>query len=283
MVDRKLIEDVVNDIKNYNKPPIFQTGFCDLDDLLGIRKKGALITIGARPAMGKTSFMLNILENQLKQNKKCILFTLDMSKEQIIRRLLCSNSEVDSMKIKTGNMQDKDWEKIAESVKEIEEWDLLINDKSCITIKEIEECIKEYKPDSVFIDYLQGVNIKGKRDERYTQIEKFMQELKCIADENNTVIFISSSLSRSPEQRYDKRPMLSDLRDSGSIEYISDMVLFIYRDEYYNFAKEEDVSKRGLAEIIVAKNKFGPTGVVNLLFNRRITKFLNPVKMTLEF
>ena len=283
MVDINLIEEVVEDMKNYNKTPIFETGFFDLDDLLRIRNKGVLITIGARPAMGKTSFMLNILENQLKQNRKSILFSLDMSKQQIIHRLLCSNSEVDSFKIRTGNMQDKDWENIGKSTLEITKWDLLINDKPSITVEEIEECIKEIKPDSVFIDYLQGVNIKGKRDERYTQIEKFMQKLKRIANENDTIIFISSQLSRSPEQRCDKRPMLSDLRDSGSIEYTSDIVLFIYRDEYYNFANGEDVSKKGTAEIIVAKNKLGPTGVVNLLFNRRITKFLNPIKTTLEF
>ena len=282
MVDKKLIEEVVEDMKNYNKPPTFETGFLDLDDLLRIRNKSALITIGARPAMGKTSFMLNILENQMKLNKKCIFFTLEMNKKQIIQRLLCSNSEIDSWKIRTGNMQDKDWEKIGKSTLEIEKWDLLVNDKSCITIEEIEEYIKEINPDIVFIDYLQLINPTKKKD-RNAEINDIMQNLKRIADENNIIIFISSQLSRSLEQRFDKRPMLSDLRDSGSIEYISDIVFFIYREDYYNSSNEEDISKRGTAEIIVAKNKFGPSGTVNLLFNIRIAKFLNPIKVNWEF
>ena len=282
MVDKKLIEEVIEDMKNYNKPPTFETGFPDLDDLLRIRNKSALITIGARPAMGKTSLMLNILENQMKQNKKCIIFSLEMNKKQIIHRLLCSNSEIDSWKIRTGNMQEKDWEKIGKSSLEIEKWNLLMNDKSCISVKEIEEYIKEINPDIVFIDYLQLIN-PAKKKERCTEINDIMQNLKRIANENNLIIFVNSSLSRSPEQRCDKRPMLSDLRDSGSIENISDIVLFIYRDEYYNSSDEEDISKRGTAEIIVAKNNFGPSGTVNLLFNKRITKFLNPIKVNWEF
>lgn len=282
MVDKKLIEEVVEDMKNYTKQPTFETGFCDLDDLLRIRNKGALITIGARPAMGKTSLIFSILENQMKQNKKCLLFSLEMSIEMVIQRLLYQTSEIDSLKVKIGRMQDKDWEKISESMEEIADWNLYINDKSCISTEEIEESIKEVKPDVVFIDNLQLINPTRKKD-RYTQIDEIMQNLKRIAEDNGVVIFVSSQLSRSPEQRCDKRPMLSDLRDSGAIENISDVVLFIYRYEYYNGIDEVNIDKRGIAEIIVAKNKFGPTGIVDLLFNNRITKFLNPVKMTLEF
>lgn len=282
MIDKKLIEEVVEDMKNYNKPPIFETGFLDLDNLLRLRNKGALITIGARPAMGKTSFMLNILENQLKQNKKCILFSLEMSKKQVIYRLLCSNSEIDSFKIRRGYMLDKDWEKIGKSTLEITRWDLLINDKSCISIEEIEEYIKEVKPDSVFIDYLQLINLSKKKD-RNAEIDDIMQNLKRIADENNIVIFVSSQLSRAPEQRNDHRPVLSDLRDSGAIEYISDIVLFIYRDGYYNYTDAENSDNTEVAQVIIAKNEFGPSGIANLMFDKSITKFSNREETELEF
>lgn len=277
MVEKKLIEEVVENMKNYNTPSYFKTGFLDLDDLIGLRKKGALITIGARPAMGKTAFMLNIISNQIKQNKKCLLFSLEMSEEQVVNRLICQTSETDSIKIRMGKMELKDWNKIENAAEKIANWDLLINDKPGINIYEIEECIKEVKPEVVFIDYLQLISAPKKMD-RYTQIEYVMKELKRIAIENELVIFINSQLSRSPEQRCDKRPLLSDLRESGGIENISDIVLFIYRDEYYNFADEVDISRKGIAEIIVAKNKLGPCGTVNLKFVPKLTKFYNLIK-----
>ena len=277
MIDRKLFENVIEDMKNIDKP-YFKTGFTDLDDLLGLRKKGALVVIGARPAMGKTAFLLNILERVANQGKKCVLFSFEMSKEQVAQRLLCQVSETDLVKVRMGKMTNKDWDKFSESIEKIINWDFSISDINDDTIDKIEERIKTIKPEVVFIDYIQLIHV-SKRLDRYTAIENIMKELKRIAKENEIIIFVNSQLSRGVENRCEKRPLLSDLRDSGSIENISDVVIFIYRDEYYHFI-EEDSFLDGNAEIIVAKNKFGPTGVINLHFKKQITKFANIIRET---
>ena len=231
MLDEKLLADVWEDLENQNKT-FFETGFEDLDCVLGIQeKKGAVITIGARPAMGKTTFMLSIMENILLKNKKCIYFSLEMSKEQLVKRFLFQRAEVSFLKSKLNNLVAKDWQKLAQAMENLSKWDLKIDDNSGIKTEEIELAIKELQPDVVFIDYFQLMDGKKKQD-RFVQIEDIMKNLKRIAKENGVVIIIASQLSRAVENRYDKRPLLSDLRESGAIENISDVVIFLYRDEY---------------------------------------------------
>lgn len=272
MLDKKLLQDVWEDLENQDKI-FFKTGFEDLDCILGIQeKKGALITIGARPAMGKTTFMLSIMENILLKNKRCLYFSLEISKEQVITRLLFQIAEISFIKSKMNNMDEKDWEKLSDAMNNLLMWDLKLDDNSGIKTEEIETAIKEQQPDVVFIDYLQLMDGKRKQD-RCTQIEEIIKDLKRIAKENGVVIIIASQLSRAVENRYDKRPMLSDLRDSGSIENLSDVVIFLYRDEYYNFRENDDIHPKGEAEVIIAKNKFGACGYINLTFKSNIPKF----------
>jgi replicative DNA helicase len=273
MLDEKLLQDVWDDLENQNKT-FFETGFEDLDCVLGIQeKKGAVITIGARPAMGKTTFMLSIMENILLKNKKCIYFSLEMSKEQLVKRILFQRAEVSFIKSKLNNYVAKDWEKLANAMNNLSKWDLFVDDSSAANTKEIEAAIKEQKPDVVFIDYFQLLGGKPKQD-RLIQIEENMKALKRIAKENGVVIIIASQLSRAVENRYDKRPLLSDLRESGAIENISDVVIFLYRDEYYNSREEYDEFRpKGETEVIVAKNKFGACGSIRLTFKSNIPKF----------
>lgn len=272
MLDEKLLADVWEDLENQNKT-FFETGFEDLDATMGVQeKKGAVITVGARPAMGKTTFMLSILENILLKNKKCIYFSLETSKEQLVKRLLFQRAEVSFIKSKLNNFIAKDWEKLAEAMNNLSKWDLKVDDNSSIKTDEIENAIKESQPDVVFIDYFQLMGGKKKQD-RFAQIEEIMKDLKRIAKEYGVVIFIASQLSRAVENRYDKRPLLSDLRESGAIENISDIVIFIYRDEYYNFRDEDSIRAKGEAEIIVAKNKFGGCGAIHMCFNSAVPKF----------
>ena len=272
MLDKNLLQDVWEDLENQNKR-FFKTGFEDLDCILGIQeKKGALITIGARPAMGKTTFMLSIMENILSNNKRCLYFFLEMSKEQLITRLLFHIAEISFIKSKMNNMDEKDWEKLSDAMNNLLMWDLKIDDNSILKTEEIETAIKEKQPDVVFIDYLQLMDGKRKQD-RCTQIEEIIKDLKRIAKENGVVIIIASQLSRAVENRCDKRPMLSDLRDSGSIENLSDVVIFLYRDEYYNFRKDDAIRPKGETEVIIAKNKFGACGYIYLTFKSNIPKF----------
>lgn len=272
MLDKKLLQDVWEDLENQNKR-FFKTGFEDLDCILGIQeKKGALITVGARPAMGKTTFMLSIMENILLKNKRCLYFSLEMSKEQVITRLLFQIAEISFIKSKMNNMNEKDWEKLSAAMNNLLMWDLKIDDNSILKTEEIETAIKEQQPDVVFIDYLQLMDGKRKQD-RCTQIEEIIKDLKRIAKENGVVIVIASQLSRAVENRYDKHPMLSDLRDSGSIENLSDVVIFLYRDAYYNFREDDAIRPKGETEVIIARNKFGACGYIYLTFNSNIPKF----------
>lgn len=277
MLDEKLLQEVWDDLENQNKV-LFETGFEDLDSVLGIQeKKGSVITIGARPAMGKTTFMLSVMENILLKNKKCIYFSLEMSKEQLVKRILFQRAEVSFVKSKLNNYVAKDWEKLADAMNNLSKWDFFVEDNTDTKTEEIELTIKELKPDVVFIDYFQLLGGKPKQD-RLTQIEENMKALKRIAKEYGIVIFIASQLSRAPESRCDKRPLLSDLRESGAIENISDVVIFLYRDEYYNFMEEYDEFRpKGETEVIVAKNKFGVCGTIRLTFKSNIPKFYGQI------
>jgi replicative DNA helicase len=281
MIESEILERVCEDIFE-EKPPVLETGFEDLDMILCGVIKSALITIGARPAMGKTSFMTTIMLNLFEHNKKCLYFSLEMSQEQLIKKLLCQIGEVDSqLLIMRGGIlrREKSVEKIAEALNKISKYDLTIIDDSHNT-DEIKEQIEQLKPEFVFIDYLQLIDVPSKKP-RPESFEKVMRDLKKIAKDNDCIIFMTSQLSRALECRMDKRPLLSDLRESGAIENISDVVMFIYRADYYNCADNYAYNK-GKAEIIVAKNRYGTVGTVTLLFRASIMKFLPEIHPAID-
>ena len=254
------------------------TGFRDLDAKTAGLQKSDLILIAARPAMGKTAFVLNIAEYvALHSNSTIALFSLEMSKEQLVKRMLAMNSMVDSQKIRTGDLEDDDWDKLVGSVRKIGNSNLVIDDTSGITASELRSKCRKLKIeqglDLVIIDYLQLMTGAGKRksDSRQQEISDISRSLKVMARELNVPVIALSQLSRAVESRPDKRPMLSDLRESGAIEQDADIVMFIYRDEYYN----PDSEKKGVAEVIVAKQRSGPTGPVELAWLSQYTKFGN--------
>ena len=265
------------------------SGFYDLDSIYtnGLQKSD-LIIIAARPAMGKTSFALNIAQNvALRENVPVAIFSLEMSKDQLTQRLLGAEAEVDAGRLKTGDLSSKDWEKIAVAMDKFSQSKIYIDDTAGCTITDLRaKCrrlaMSERDLGLIVIDYLQLIEGSSKED-RMQQISSISRGLKILAKDLNIPIIALSQLSRAVEGRTDKRPMLSDLRESGSIEQDADIVMFIYRDDYYKTsADEDDMSEKALskgeAEIIVAKNRNGPVGSIKLLFQNNITKFKNPVK-----
>ena len=264
------------------------TAFYDLDNITNGLQKSDLIILAARPAMGKTSFALNIAQNvALKANVPVAIFSLEMSKEQLVQRLLCSEAEVDTQRLKTGNMQAKDWEKLAVAMDAFSQAPIYIDDTAGCTITDLRaKCrrlaMAEKNLGLIVIDYLQLIEGTG-REDRLQQISSISRGLKILAKELNVPIISLSQLSRAVEGRQDKRPQLSDLRDSGSIEQDADIVMFIYRDEYYKNQNDDEemaekAANKGEAEIIIAKHRNGPVGTVKLLFQSNITKFKNPIK-----
>ena len=264
------------------------TGFYDLDSCTNGLQKSDLIILAARPAMGKTAFALNIAQNvALRAEKPVAIFSLEMSKKQLVQRLLCSEAEVDTQRLKTGNMQAKDWEKLAIATNNISEAPIYIDDTAGCTITDLRaKCrrlaMAEKNLGLIVIDYLQLIEGTG-REDRMQQISGISRGLKILAKELDIPIIALSQLSRAVESRTDKRPMLSDLRESGSIEQDADIVMFIYRDEYYKSMNDEEemaekAANKGEAEIIIAKHRNGPVGTVKLLFQNNITKFKNPIK-----
>ena len=266
------------------------TAYYDLDAMTNGLQKSDLIILAARPAMGKTSFALNIAQNvALKANIPVAIFSLEMSKDQLTQRLLCAEAEVDTQRLKTGNMQAKDWEKLAGAMEKFHQCPatIYIDDTAGVTITDLRaKCrrlaMAEKNLGLIVIDYLQLIEGTG-REDRLQQISSISRGLKILAKELNIPIIALSQLSRAVEGRQDKRPQLSDLRDSGSIEQDADIVMFIYRDEYYKNAESDEdevekASNKGEAEIIIAKHRNGPVGTVKLLFQSNITKFKNPIK-----
>lgn len=264
------------------------TDYYDLDTMTNGLQKSDLIILAARPAMGKTSFALNIAQNvALKAKIPVAIFSLEMSKEQLVQRLLCAEAEVDTQRLKTGNMQAKDWEKLAVAMDKFSQAPIYIDDTAGVTITDLRaKCrrlaMAEKNLGLIVIDYLQLIEGTG-REDRMQQISSISRGLKILAKELNVPIISLSQLSRAVESRTDKRPMLSDLRESGSIEQDADIVMFIYRDEYYKNANEDEneaekAANKGEAEIIIAKHRNGPVGTVKLLFQSNITKFKNPIK-----
>ena len=253
------------------------TGFSDLDFRTSGLHNSDLILVAARPAMGKSAFALNIATNAAVRAKVPVaIFSLEMSKEQMTSRILCSEAMVDSNKVRTGKIDDEEWGKLAAASGELSEANIYIDDTPGISIMEIRAKCRKMKIKKniglVVIDYLQLVQGSGKRgSSREQEIAEISRSLKILAKEINVPVIALSQLSRAPEQRPDHRPMLSDLRESGSIEQDADIVMFLYRDDYYN----EDSEKKNIAEVILAKHRAGSTGTVELLWLGNYTKFAN--------
>ena len=253
------------------------SGFADLDKKTSGFHKSELILIAARPAMGKTAFALNIATNAaVLANQPVMVFSLEMSKEQCANRILCAQAMVDSQRVTQGDLTEEDWEKLAFASGQLSESaGIYIDDTPGITVAEIRaKCRKldiEKGLGLIVIDYLQLIRGSGKTSSREQEIAEISRSLKILAKEIDVPVIALSQLSRSPEARTDHRPMLQDLRESGSIEQDADIVMFIYRDDYYNPQSEQT----NVAEIIMAKNRSGPVGTTELLWMPSFTKFVN--------
>lgn len=254
------------------------TGFTELDYKTAGLHGSDLILIAARPAMGKTAFALNIVTNAaLKANIPVAIFSLEMSKDQLVNRILCSEAMVDSNKVRTGKVEEEDWMKLASSIGPLSEAEIYIDDTPGISVMEIRAKCRKLKLEKniglVVIDYLQLVQGSNNRrsGSREQEISEISRSLKILAKEIGVPVVALSQLSRAVEQRPDHRPMLSDLRESGAIEQDADIVMFLYRDDYYN----QESEKKDIAEVIIAKHRGGSTGTVELLWLGNYTKFVN--------
>ena len=256
------------------------TGFADLDYKTSGFQRSDLILLAARPSMGKTAFVLNIAQYvAIKKKKPVIMFSLEMSGEQLASRLVAMESKVDSQKIRTGDLNGNQWMDLTYGAKAIADSGLIIDDTPGISVTEMRSKCRKYKlehPDlaMIIIDYLQLMSASKRSDSRQQEISDISRSLKALARELDVPVVALSQLSRAVEKRDDKRPMLSDLRESGAIEQDADVVMFIYRDEYYN----KESTRHGIAEIIIAKQRNGPTGTVELLWLPQYTKFVNLAK-----
>ena len=253
------------------------TGFADLDYITAGLHKSDLVIVAARPAMGKSAFALNLATNAaVKSNIPVAIFSLEMSKEQMTNRILCSEAMVDSNKVRTGKIEDDDWQKLAEASGNLSQAQIYIDDTPGISIMEIRAKARKLKLEQniglIVIEYIQLVQASSRKSgSREQEISEISRSLKILAKEINVPVIALSQLSRSVEQRPDHRPMLSDLRESGAIEQDADIVMFLYRDDYYN----PDSDKKNIAEIILAKHRAGSTGTVELLWLGNYTKFAN--------
>ncbi len=257
------------------------TGFIDLDYKTSGMQPSDFVLIAARPSMGKTAFVLNMVDHvAVRKGLPCMIFSLEMSKEQLVNRMLSMESNVDSQKLRTGNLSDSDWDAIVEGIGVIGNSRLIIDDTPGISITELRsKCRKmklEYGLSMIIIDYLQLMSGSGGRnnESRQQEISEISRSLKALAREMNAPVVALSQLSRACETRTDHRPMLSDLRESGAIEQDADVVMFLYRDDYYN----KDTDTPNIAEVIIAKQRNGPIGTVNLLWQPEFTKFVNLAK-----
>ena len=250
-----------------------KTGFSGLDNVLAGMGNSDLILIGARPGMGKTSFALNIATNvALQTKKKVCLFSLEMSAEQLVSRVISSEAMVDSYALRTGKLDAKQWKDIADAATKLAGCDILIDDTSGISVTAMKSKLRRIQNlGLVVIDYLQLMQSDRRSDNRVQEVADISRALKIMAKELNVPVICCAQLSRGPESRTDKRPMLSDLRDSGAIEQDADTVIFLYRDEYYKTEGNQD--EGNIAEVIVAKNRHGSTGNVKMGWIGRFTKF----------
>ncbi|MBU5486378.1 replicative DNA helicase [Clostridium sp. MSJ-11] len=249
-------------------------GFPELDSKTSGFQKGDMILIAARPSMGKTTFALNLAQYAaLRDGKSVAVFSLEMSKEQLAYKLLCAEANVDMLKLRTGNLEDRDWENIAKASGPLSAAKIFIDDTAGISVMEMRSKCRRLKIeqgiDLIVIDYLQLMSGSRGSESRQQEVSEISRSIKALAKEMECPVIALSQLSRAPEQRADHRPMLSDLRESGSIEQDADLVMFLYRDEYYNKETED----KNVAECIIAKQRNGPTGTVKLAWLGQYSKF----------
>ena len=273
------LDSIQSAAKNAGAVTGVSTGFYDLDARTAGLQKSDLILIAARPSMGKTAFVLNIAQYMaFRKDVTVAIFSLEMSKEQLVNRLLAMESHVDSQNMRTGNLKDEDWTKLVEGADIIGRSNLIIDDTPGISIAEMRSKCRKYKLEHnlgiIMIDYLQLMSGSGKSDSRQQEISDISRSLKALARELNVPVIALSQLSRAVEQRPDHRPMLSDLRESGAIEQDADVVMFLYRDDYYH----KDTEKKDIAEVIIAKQRNGPIGTIELVWLPRYTQFVNMKK-----
>jgi replicative DNA helicase len=257
------------------------TGYVDLDERLSGLQKSSLVIVGARPAMGKTAFALGIAAHAaMEANIPVLLFSLEMSHSEITQRLLCAEARVDATRVRNGRLQDSDWGKISHAIGRLGEAPIFIDDNPNLTVMDIRGKARRLKSRQgrlglIIVDYLQLMSGRRSAESRQVEISEISRGLKILARELEVPVLALSQLSRALETRADKRPMLADLRESGSLEQDSDVVMFIYRDEVYN----PDSADRGTAEIIVAKHRNGPTGATQLAFLDHVTRFANMARV----
>lgn len=277
---RQVVVNVIDRIeaaaKNNGSVTGVPTGFLDLDYKTSGLQPSDLILIAARPSMGKTAFTLNLLEYMaIKKNVGVAMFSLEMSKEQLVNRLFAQEAKVDAQLLRNGNLQESDWEKIVESANIIGNANIIIDDTPGISISELRSKCRRYKMEKnigiIMIDYLQLMTGGGKSESRQQEISEISRSLKALARELSVPVVALSQLSRAVESRPDHRPMLSDLRESGAIEQDADVVMFLYRDDYYH----PDTEEKNIAEVIIAKQRNGPIGTVKLAWLPNFTKFAN--------
>ncbi len=254
-----------------------QTGFIDLDEMMAGLQPNALYVLGARPAMGKTAFALGMAANAaMKDQKPVLVFSLEMSQLELSQRIICSEALVDSSRIKTGKIQEDDWSRISNAVGRLAEAPIYIDDNPHTSVMEIRAKARRLKSrvgdlGAVFVDYIQLMTGRSNAESRQVEVSEISRNLKILARELEAPVIALAQLNRSLEQRVDKRPMLSDLRESGSLEQDADVVMFLYRDEIY----DEESPDKGIAEVIIAKHRNGPTGKVRLAFRGQYTRFDN--------
>lgn len=252
------------------------SGFTDLDNKLSGLQKSDLVLLAARPSMGKTAFGINIATNSaLKGNARVAIFSLEMSKEQLVQRIISSTAHVDLQKIISGNLVDDEWIQVVNSMGPLSQMSIYIDDTAGISLMEMKAKCRRLKIekglDLVLVDYLQLMQLGGHQESRQQEISAISRGLKGLAKEMECPVIALSQLSRAPELRSDHRPILSDLRESGAIEQDADIVMFLYRDEYYN----QESEKKNIGELIIAKHRNGPTGNIELVWKQEFTKFLN--------
>ncbi len=283
---REVLVDVHGHLKDLQERPDevqgTKTGFSGLDRVLVGMGNSDLILVGARPGMGKTSFVLNIGTNVAIQTKKTVcIFSLEMSAEQLVSRLLSSEAMVDSTALRSGRLSGEDWTKIAAASSKLAGTDILIDDTTGITVTGMKAKLRRVKNlGLVVIDYLQLMQSDRRNDNRVQEVSEISRALKLLAKELAVPVICCAQLSRGPESRTDKKPMLSDLRDSGAIEQDADVVMFLYRDEYYKTDKNDQ--NASIAEVIIQKNRHGSTGTVEMGWIGRYTKFITKAEDDLE-
>lgn len=255
------------------------SGYTDLDKITTGFQKSDLIIIAARTSVGKTAFALNIAQNVGCRGKTPVaIFSLEMSAPQLVQRMISSEGNIDGHKLRTGSLDDSDWTKLTIAMSTLSEAPIYIDDTPGISIFDIRSKARRLKAEKglslIIIDYLQLINVRGKLDNRQQEISEISRQLKSIARELEVPVVALSQLSRAVEQRQDKRPMLSDIRESGSIEQDADLVAFLYREDYY----DPETENKNIVEVIIAKHRNGPTGKIELIFLKNYNKFLNAIK-----